>query len=220
MNDSDFAKSKSSYRNLYAFQKAEAVYDLTFFFLQNRIPQSDRTYDQMLQSARSGKQNIAEGRADAPSSAEIEIKLFGIARGSLHELLNDYEDYIRTRRLSFWESTNQPRYERLLSFCRAHNKTEDYTPLAEKMSDDEYCNLMLTLIHQTISMLDKLIEQVKGDFLRNGGIKEQMYRARMNYRNGNRPPQNPSQPPHNTAGNRPPQTPNGNRAPQNPNPGK
>lgn len=79
------------------FQKAEAIYDLTYHFLQGHIAKSDRTYDQMLQAARSGKQNIVEGRADAGSSAEMEIKLFGVARGSLHELLNNYEDYMRTR---------------------------------------------------------------------------------------------------------------------------
>lgn len=81
----DFARPKSSYRNLYVFQKSEAIYDLTYLFLQGHIAKTDRTYDQMLQAARSGKQNIVEGRSDAASSAEMEIKLFGVARGSLHE---------------------------------------------------------------------------------------------------------------------------------------
>lgn len=98
----DFARPKTSYRNLYAFRKAEAIYDLTYFFLQRHIPQSDRTYDQMLQAARSGKQNIAEGRYDAAASAEMEIRLDGVARGSLHELLNDYEDFMRTRNIPRW----------------------------------------------------------------------------------------------------------------------
>lgn len=181
MKPTDFAKSKTSYRKLFVFQKAEAIYDLTYHFLQGHIAKSDRTYDQMLQAARSGKQNIVEGRSDAASSAEMEIKLFGVARGSLHELLNDYEDYMRTRKIPFWNAGN-PRYNRLLIFCREHNATDDYTALVGKMSDEEYCNLMLTLIHQTISMLDKMIEKVKADFLLNGGIKEQMYRARTNSR--------------------------------------
>lgn len=86
MNPNDFAKPKASYRKLYVFQKAEAIYDLTYHFLQAHIAKSDRTYDQMLQAARSGKQNIVEGRSDAASSAEMEIKLFGVAKGSLHEL--------------------------------------------------------------------------------------------------------------------------------------
>lgn len=177
----DFAKPKTSYRKLIVFCKAEAIYDLTYSFLQGRIFKSDRTYDQMLQAARSGKQNIVEGRSDAASSAEIEIKLFGVARGSYHELLADYEDYMRTRNLPFWERGNE-RYSRLLDFCRTHNSTDDYKPLLHRMNDEEYCNLMLTLIHQVIFMLDKMIEKIKEDFLRNGGIKEQMYKARIDYR--------------------------------------
>ncbi len=182
MDSNDFAKPKSSYRKLYVFQKAEAIYDMTYYFLQGHIAKSDRTSDQMLQAARSGKQNIVEGRTDAASSAEMEIKLFCVARGSLHELLNDYEDYMRTRKISIWDNSN-PRYPRLLTTCKEHNDTGYYTSLIPKMGDEEYCNLMLTLIHQTISMLDKMIDKIKTDFLKNGGIKEQMYRARINSRN-------------------------------------
>lgn len=102
----DFARSKTSYRNLRVFCKTEAIYDLTYYFLQSHIAKSDRTYDQMLQAARSCKQNIAEGRSDAASSAEMEIKLYGVARGSLHELLNDYEDFMRTRSIPFWGASH------------------------------------------------------------------------------------------------------------------
>lgn len=79
----DFARPKTSYRKLHVFRKAEAIYDLTYYFLQGHIAKTDRTYDQMLQAARSGKQNIVEGCSDAATSAKIEIKLFGVARGSL-----------------------------------------------------------------------------------------------------------------------------------------
>ena len=151
MPDPEFAKPKTSYRKLHVFSKAEAIYDMTYFFLQGRIVKSDRTHDQMLQSARSGKQNIVEGRSDAASSAEMEIKLFGVARGSLHELLNDYEDFMRTRHIPFWDQGN-PRFVRLLDVCRKHNST------------------------------NKMIDKVKADFLRNGGIKEQMYQARIKSR--------------------------------------
>ncbi len=178
----DFARPKTSYRKLYVFQKAEAIYDLTYRFLQGRIAKSDRTHDQMLQAARSGKQNIVEGRSDAASSAEMEIKLFGVARGSLHELLNDYEDYMRTRGVQFWKDGNS-RYSSLLTFCRTHNNTTVYMALAPNMDDEAFCNLMLTLIHQTISMLDKMIDKIKEDFVKNGGIKEQMTSVRIKYRN-------------------------------------
>lgn len=112
----DFARPESSYRKLYAFQKAEAIYDLTYFFLKGHIAKTDRTYDQMLQAARSGKQNIIEGIADAASSAEMEIKLYGVACGSLHELLNDYEDYMRTRKISKWDPRH-PRFTKLRQTC-------------------------------------------------------------------------------------------------------
>lgn len=178
----DFARSKTSYRNLRVFCKTEAIYDLTYYFLQSHIAKSDRTYDQMLQAARSCKQNIAEGRSDAASSAEMEIKLYGVARGSLHELLNDYEDFMRTRSIPFWGASH-PRIEPLRQMCKDNNDTAFYTALLPKLNDEELCNLMLTIIHQAISMLDKLIDLVKADFLKNGGIKEQMFKARVNYRN-------------------------------------
>lgn len=180
----EFARPKSSYRNLFVFQKAEAVYDLTFYFLKTHISRSDRTHDQMLQAARSGKQNIVEGREDAAASAEMEIKLYGVARGSLHELLNDYLDYMRTRQVVIWDF-NHPRTNKMMEVCRSHNDTEYYSALAPRLNDEEFCNLVLTLIYQTVAMLSKLIEHAKNDFLKNGGIKEQMYRARKNNRDRN-----------------------------------
>lgn len=177
----DFARPKTSYRNLGVFRKAEAIYDLPYYFLQRNISKSDRTYDQMLQAARSGKQNIVEGRADAATSAEMEIKLFGVARGSLHELLNDYEDYMRTRRIEVWDQSH-PRFANLLNTCRKHNETDYYTALVSRLDNEEYCNLMLTLINQAIAMLNKMIELIKTDFIKNGGVKEQMYAARLHSR--------------------------------------
>ena len=177
MDVNSFAKPKASYRKLFVFQKAEAIYDLTYFFLQGHIPKTDRTYDQMLQAARSGKQNIVEGRSDAASSAEMEIRLFGVARGSFHELLNDYEDFMRTRNVERWDA-DHPRSAKLHKTCRENNETAYYMALAPRMTDEEFCNLMLTVIHQEISMLNTLIDLVKEDFLWKGGIKEQMYNAR------------------------------------------
>lgn len=178
----DFAKPKTTYRKLYAFQKAEAIYDLTYLFLEGHIAKTDRTHDQMLQAARSGKQNIAEGRSDAAVSSEMEIKLYGVARGSLQELLNDYLDYTRTRKIAVWNSDND-RFGKLRTMCAENNDTRFYTALAPRLNDEEFINMALTLIHQTIYMLDKQIELVKEDFLENGGIKEQMFRARINRRN-------------------------------------
>lgn len=181
MPATDFARPKTSYRKLIVFKKAEAIYDLTYFFLQDHIAKTDRTYDQMLQAARSGKQNIVEGRSDAASSAEIEIKLFGVAKGSLHELLNDYLDFMRTRDIEIWTSEH-PRFKALRTMCINNNETAFYTTLAPRLNDTELTNMIVTLTYQCISMLDKFIELIKADFLKNGGIKEQMRRARVEAR--------------------------------------
>ena len=136
----------------------------------------------MLQAARSGKQNIVEGRSDSAISAEIEIKLFGVARGSFHELLNDYEDFMRTREIPFWDRSH-PRFNALRETCKNRNDSSFYRPLFHKMNSEELLNLMITLLRQEIYMLDKFIEMIKEDFLKKGGIKEQMMRARLQVRN-------------------------------------
>ena len=182
MEKPEFAKPKTGYRKLFCYQKGVAIYDLTKLFLNDHIPSRDRTNDQMLQSARSGKANIVEGRTDAAVSLEMEIKLYGVAIGSLEELLNDYEDYLRTHNLEIWQ-TNHPRFAKLREFCAKNNDTKIYTPLYYKLNDEEFCNMMLTLIRQNLSMIRKLFALVKDDFLRIGGIKEQMYRARTEFRN-------------------------------------
>lgn len=178
----EFAKEKSDYRNLFAFQKAEAIYDLTALFVQQKLLRGDRTIDQMTQAARSGKQNIVEGRVDAAVSMEMEIKLFGVARGSLHELLNDYLDYMRKHKLEIWDARH-PRVARLRQTCRSHNDQKYFMELAPRLNDTEFCNMVVTLIYQTIAMLTSLINLCKQDFIQTGGIKEQMHRARTTYRN-------------------------------------
>lgn len=121
-----FLKSKSSYRNLISFRKAECIYDITYYFINANLEFKDRTRDQMLQAARSGKQNIVEGREAATTSRETEIKLYNVARASLQELLQDYEDYLRTRTLAIWTNTH-PRYAALLRTCRDNSDTTYYT---------------------------------------------------------------------------------------------
>ena len=182
MGSYEFAKPKTSYRKLHCYHKGVAIFDLTKLFLNDHVPTRDRTNDQMLQSARSGRSNIVEGRTDAAVSLKMEINLYGCAIGSLEELLNDYEDYLRTHRLPIWDK-NHPRFEKLRDFCAKNNSTDVYTPLYKKLNDEEFCNMMLTLIHQNLTMTRKLFNLVKDDFLKLGGISEQMYRARVNYRN-------------------------------------
>ena len=181
MEKPQFAKPKTSYRKLFCYQKGIAIWDLTKLFVKDHVLPSDRTRDQMVQSARSGKANIAEGRTDASVSIEMEIKLYGVAIGSLEELLGDYEDYMRFNKLPVWDKAH-PRFEKMRQFCANNNATDIFTPLYSKLNDEEFCNMMITLIHQNLSMIRKLFELAKDDFLKLGGIKEQMFRARLEYR--------------------------------------
>lgn len=177
-----FLNKKGNFRDLVAYQKAEAIYDMTYFFAHKFFNKGNRTIDQMVQAARSGKQNIAEGSAAAMTSAETEIKLTNVGKASLQELLLDYEDYLRTHNLELWKS-GDPRLEQTKRVCRQHNDTAFYMNRIEDRSDEAIANIVITLIHQTDRMLEKLLEYLQRQFVANGGIKEQMTHARLNYRN-------------------------------------
>ena len=171
-------------RNLYFYQKTEVAYVLTFHFVKRFLPaKGDRTVDQMLQAARSGKQNIIEGLADGITSTEMQLKLLNIARSSLKELRADYEDYLQTRHLNVW-NTQHPRYDEMLQFCRNHNLVADYEPFFSKWNDEELCNIALTLLHMTDRMMKTYLTALDKQFVTQGGIKERMYAARTGYRKG------------------------------------
>ena len=171
-------------RNLYFYQKTEVAYALTFHFVKRFLPaKGDRTVDQMLQAARSGKQNIVEGLADGITSTEMQLKLLNIARSSLKELRADYEDYLQTRHLNVW-NTQHPRYDEMLQFCRNHNLVADYEPFFNKWNDEELCNIALTLLHITDKMMKTYLTALDKQFVTQGGIKERMYAARTGYRKG------------------------------------
>lgn len=147
---------------------SEKICDLTVVFVKRFIPPHSRTRDQMEQAARSGKQNIAEGSSASATSKETEIKLTNVARASLEELLLDYEDYLRQHSMAKWE-LNHPR----ISSLRRYLKSEDFlrNPLryAETMDAESFCNLCITLIHQTTYLLRKLIERHNNSFLKMEG---------------------------------------------------
>lgn len=170
------------WKNLFFYRKSDAIFQLTVEFCRRFLPaHGDRTVDQMVQAARSGKQNIIEGSEDGMTSSEMEIKLLNVARGSLQELREDYIDYLNTHHLSLWPVT-EPRQERLRDFCHSHNDFEDYAPLVDKMNDEEYANLLLTLCHQTDKMMCSYVEKLEERFVTEGGIKERMHAARTGYR--------------------------------------
>ena len=183
-SDPHFLPQQGHYRNLRVYRVTEALYDLTYTFCQRFLPlYGDRTVDQMVQAARSGKQNIAEGNQAATTSSETEIKLTNVARASLEELLVDYEDYLRTRKLEMWDKEH-PRLAAMRKWTQSETFYDQYATLSARMSDEELANLGMTLCHQAIHMLTKLIDTQQQRFLKEGGIKERMYYARTDYRKG------------------------------------
>lgn len=175
-------KRKGDYNNLIAYKKSVIIYDITFFFTQHFLQKGDRTIDQMLQAARSGKQNIAEGNRAAATSTETEIKLTNVAKASLEELLIDYQDYLRTRDKLLWNASN-PRYEKMRAYAASELIFDQYHSLLHKYNDEALANLCITLIHQTSFLLYRLLEKQEKNFLKEGGIKERMYQARLNVKN-------------------------------------
>lgn len=177
-----FLPQHGHYRNLRVYKVTEIIYDITYYFTKKYLNKGDRTIDQMVQAARSGKQNIAEGNQAAATSSETEIKLTNVAKASLEELLTDYEDYLRVRNLQQWGQLH-PRYDALRQYARSESIMQDYAQQIKRMNDEEISNLCITLIHQATYMLHKLLTTMQKRFITEGGIKEQMYNARANYRN-------------------------------------
>ena len=181
-SNKSFLSPRGNYRHLIVYQKAECIYDITFHFAHRFLEKGDRTIDQMVQAARSGKQNIAEGCAASTTSRETEIKLVNVAKASLQELLIDYEDFLRVRNLSQWSSNDQ-RYQQTRTVTAKHNDSAYYREAISKRSAETVANIAITLIHQTDTMLGRLIETLKKQFIQQGGIREEMTRARLSYRN-------------------------------------
>lgn len=157
-----------------------------YLFLHIKVShRGDRTIDQMVQAARSGKQNIAEGISDAATSLEMGIKLVNVAKGSLKELREDYQDYIRTRRLTLWDA-NDPRAITTRNTCSRRADTEFYQHRIDERSDEAIANIAITLICQTDYLLMQLLKKMQENFLREGGFKEKMHKARLDARNNNK----------------------------------
>lgn len=178
---SGFLAQGGGYRNLRVYKLTEIIYDLSVIFAEKFIRKGSRTRDQIEQAARSGKQNIAEGSEASTASKETEIKLTNVAKASLEELLLDYEDYLRQNSLSQWDKQH-PRTVRLREYLKSGQFIAEPMQYAQKMNAEEYCNLCITLINQATYMLRRLIERQQEQFLQTGGIREQMHRARLDYR--------------------------------------
>jgi four helix bundle suffix protein len=177
-----FIPPHGNYQALLSYQKAATVYDLTFRFCERFLKKGDRTMDQMVQAARSGKQNIVEGSKASGTSKEMEIKLTNVARASLEELLEDYRDYLRVRDLALWEkNSEEARFVRKLG-SQPHTSYETYRTYVETRPVEVVANIAICLIHQANYLLDQQLRRLEQDFLKEGGLRERMTRARLQAR--------------------------------------
>ena len=179
-------RKQTNWKNLWFYQKTVVLYQMTYVFTRRFLSaHHDRTVDQMVQAARSGKQNIVEGSADGVTSMEMELKLLNVARSSIQELLEDYEDYLPAHKLTKW-TMGHPRYDGMLKFCRDHNYLTDYEGYFEKWSDEEMANIGITLCHMVDKMMYSYEKKKEEEFVTEGGIRERMTAARLGYRTNQR----------------------------------
>ena len=174
-----FIPPHGGYQDLLSFQKARIVYDATVWFCSRYLQRGDRTNDQMIQAARSGKQNILEGSKASGTSKKTEVKLTNVARASLEELLEDYRDFLRVRGLRLWEkNSREAMFVRRLG--RRRNVTyETYRTYIETRPSEVAANIIICLIHQTNYLLDQQIRQLEKAFVTEGGLSERMTKARL-----------------------------------------
>ena len=183
-NTQGFIPTHGGYRSLFTYQKAEIIYDGTVYFTNRFFNKYDRTVGQMVQAARSGKQNIVEGSMASGTSKETEIKLTNVARASLEELLIDYEDFLRNRKLPIWDKNH-----RLVARLRELNKSapnptyETFVKAIEHENPEICANTMITLIQICNYLLKQQIKQLEIAFVKEGGLRERMTKARIDEKN-------------------------------------
>jgi four helix bundle suffix protein len=173
---------RGDYHTLLSFQKAEVIYDITFRFAHKFLVRGDRTIDQMIQSARSGKKNLLEGSKAGLTSKETEIKLTNVARSSLEEMVDDYLDYLRVRDLPIWDkNSKEARYVRRLG-RKTPLTFEDFRDFVDTRPPATVANIAICLIYQTTYLIDRQVRRLEKDFLERGGLRERMTRARLQHR--------------------------------------
>jgi restriction system protein len=176
------------YRELQSYQMAEIVFDATVIFCDRFIDRRSRTHDQMVQAARSGKQNIAEGSMASGTSKKFELKLIGVARASLEELLLDFQDYLRQKRLPLWGKDDAKAKEIRALVYRSNRSYTTYKTYIESNGAEVAANTMICLIHQTNYLLDQQLRALEKAFLEEGGFTERLYRVRSQMREGRKKP--------------------------------
>jgi four helix bundle suffix protein len=177
-NEGGLIPAHGGYRQLKSYQMAEIAYDATVAFCERFIDKYSRTRDQMIQAARSGKQNIAEGSMASGTSRKMEMKLVGVARASLEELLLDFQDYLRQHGLALWDK-NHPKAVVIRKLAYAPNRSySTYKTYIENAPPEVAANAIICVIHQANYLLDQQLRQLGKQFLAEGGFTERLYRER------------------------------------------
>ncbi|MFA5701279.1 MAG: four helix bundle suffix domain-containing protein [Desulfuromonas sp.] len=185
-NTSELLPPRGDYQTLLSYQKSAVVYQLTYRFCQRFLRRGDRTIDQMVQAARSGKQNIIEGSKAATTSKEMEIKLTNVARASQEELLEDYRDFLKVRDLKIWDkNSKEARYVRNIG-RDSQVSYEHYREFVETRPAEVVANIGICLVHQTNYLLDQQLKRLEKEFLKDGGLRERMTRLRLQERDRQR----------------------------------
>ena len=192
MSQNSVLRPHGGYRRLRSFQVAEIIYDGTVAFCDRFIDKRSRTHDQMVQAARSGRQNIAEGSRASATSSQTELRLVNVARASLDELLLDYEDFLRQRKLRQWWK-NDAEAQQVRSVGQKINRTdqsdrtdlsdaENYSPWLDHKDPAVVANALICLIHQANYLLDQQLAALEKSFITEGGYSEQLHAARLEER--------------------------------------
>ena len=183
---SGFIPKHGGYKDLLSYRKAVIVYDCTVRFCERFLDKRDRTVDQMVQAARSGKQNIAEASVASGTSKETEIKLDNVARASQQELLEDYQDFLRVHDRPQWDKdSREAKFVRKLG-ANPNATYETFRPYIESRPGDIVANIIICLIHQVNYLLDRQIRHLEDAFVEEGGLRERMTRARLEARDNQR----------------------------------
>ena len=177
----DLIPQRGNYKKLLSYQKTDVIFRLTYYFCHTYLQKGDRTVDQMVQAARSGKQNIVEGCMASGTSAKTELKLLNVAKASLHELREDYEDYLKTRGHWQWDEGSKE-LEAMRRIGREHNDGEYFMQLAQTRPPETIANMVIVLLKQADYLLHRQIQRLSDDFVQDGGFSERMTRIRRNYR--------------------------------------
>lgn len=170
-----------NYKDLLSYKKTNVIFEITYYFCNKYIAIGDRTKDQMIQAARSGKQNIIEGCTASSTSKKTEIRLINVAKASLKELVEDYEDFLKTRKFQKWEKGSKE-FETMRSLGAQHNDSSFFMNLIESRPPQTIANMAIILINQADYLLFRQLERLEKDFLENGGFSEKMARLRREKR--------------------------------------